>query len=191
MDCLTNRIGISGCGAPMSDAIEASGEGIEPVVEAAPALPILLVDDLPGISLENISAMVSNEQETFLGLWRQIVLRSMKKFEMSVKVKINECFKITDKAVIECLVCENKELFDVALWYLHACELMIERTSTDVLSRFTTIDLDKAEILKAEFYAEFKASLDDAVHSMNIKDSDCIEGDLEQNQDIQWVIQTP
>jgi hypothetical protein len=180
MECLVNRIGIMGCGAPSSEA-----------TETAPALPILLVNQLPGISLQNIEALADDEQETFLGVWADVVLRSMKKFESLVKAKINQCYKITDKQVISCLVCEKKELFDVALWYLHGAELMIERTASDVVSRYTTIDLEKAEQLKAEFYVEFERSLSDAVESLDPSDSDCIEDCVECNGSVKWVTQLP
>lgn len=172
MECLANRIGILGCDANTAEVQ-------------------LYINQLPGISMENINALADDEQETFLGLWNDLVLRTMKKFEILVKAKLNQCYKITDKAVIECLVCEKKELFDVALWYLHGTELMIERTSTDEMNRYTTIDLEKAENLKVEFYREFEQALDDAVSSMQPNDSDCLIGCLECNDSVKWVMQTP
>lgn len=182
MECLKNRIGIRGCDSPTT---EASAPGAEPVVEA---LPVLLINQLPGISLENISALADDEQETYLGLWDDVVLRTMKKFEILVKAKLNKCYKITDKTVVSCLVCEKKDLFDVALWYLHGTELMIERTSTDQMSRFTTIDLDKAEKLKEEYYIEFESALNDAIGSISPADSDCVTTCVQCNDDIKWVM---
>lgn len=184
-ECLNNRIGIRGCDAPTSPA---SAEGVTPVVEA---LPILVVNDLPGISLQNINAIVDDEDETFLTLWNKIVLRTMKKFEVLVKAKLNQCYKLTDKTVVACLICEKKDLFDVALWYLHGTELMIERTSTDTLNRYTTIDLDKAEELKTYFYGEFQACLDDAVQAIDPTDSDCVTDCVESNETVKWVVQVP
>ena len=172
MDCLQNRIGIMGCDAPT--------EGVQ-----------LFINQLPGISIENISALVDDEQKTFLKLWEDVTLRSLKKFEILVKAKLNQCYKITDKTVVACLICEKVELFDVALWYLHGTELMIERTSTDILSQYTSIDLDKAERLKADFYSEFQSALDDAVQSISPSDSDCITGCLQCNDSVKWVTQLP
>jgi hypothetical protein len=185
MNCLINRIGLRGCDAPTT---EASAVGVTPVIEA---LPILFINDLPGISIENIAALANEEQETYLNLWKNVSLRAMKKFEILVKSKLNNCYKLTDKIVVECLICEKKELFDVALWYLHGTELMIERTSSDEVSRYTTIDLEKAEKLKAEFYSEFEMALNDAVNSINPNDSACITGCLECNDAVKWVMQTP
>lgn len=185
IECLNNRIGIRGCDAPTSPA---SAEGVTPVVAA---LPILVVNDLPGVTLQNINAIVEDEDETFLALWNKVVLRTIKKFEVLVKSKLNECYKLTDKTVVACLICENAELFDVALWYLHGTELMIERTASDTLSRYTTIDLDKAEQLKIDFYAEFQSCLDDAVQGINPSDSDCVTDCVESNEAVRWVFQTP
>jgi hypothetical protein len=190
MNCLANRIGLLGCGAPSSEAVTANPNATPPVL-AQPALPILTINQLPGISLGNIEALADDEQETYLGVWADVSLRAMKKFELLVKAQFNRCYRLTDKTVIECIVCENKDLFDVALWYLHGAELMIERTSTDTLSRFTTIDIEKAEALKADFYIEFERSLKDAVESISPSDSDCVEECLECNQDIKFVYQLP
>lgn len=190
-ECFNNRIGVNGCGAPASAAVEANPDA-DPPVEAEDALPVLFINSLPGITLENMDAIADDEQETFLGVWNDVVLRTMKKFEILAKAQLNKCYKLTDKTVVACLLCENKELFDVALWYLHGCELMIERTSTDVLNRFTTIDLEKAEKLKEEFYAEFAAALQDAVSAINPQESDCIEdGCVECNDTVKWAYQTP
>ncbi len=173
MDCLANRIGIKGCGVTYTVA------------------PQLYINSLPGVTLEMIDALANDEQETFIGLWNDVVLRTMKRFELAVKAKLNQCYKLTDKTVVECLVCEKKDLFDVALWYLHGTELMIERTSTDEMSRYTTIDLEKAEKLKQDFFIEFESALNDAVNSMEPSDSDCLTSCLECNDAVKWVMQTP
>lgn len=173
MDCLVNRIGIKGCDAAVTPE------------------PQLFVNQLPGISFANISALANDEQETFLELWNNVVLRTMKKFEILVKAQLNKCHRLTDKIVVECLVCEKKELFDVALWYLHGTELMIERTSTDEVNRYTTVDYDKAEKLKEDYYLEFLSALNDAVKCINPADSDCIAGCLECNDSVKWVTQIP
>ena len=173
MNCLLNRIGIKGCGVTYTET------------------PQLYINSLPGVTLEMIDALANDEQETFVGLWNDIVLRTMRKFEILVKAKLNQCYKLTDKSVVECLICEKKELFDVALWYLHGTELMVERTSTDEMNRFTTIDLEKAEVLKADFYREFEQSLDDAIGSINPSDTNCVTGCVESNEVYKWVYNMP
>lgn len=164
MDCLQNRIGISGCGST-------SGA-------------ILLVNQLPGITTDFVNALVNDDHKTFLGLLENIKLRTMKKFVILAKAQFNKCFAITDNSILECIVCENKELFDVALWYLHGCELMIECTSGDVLSQYNTIDYEKSEKLKAEFYGEFQAALSDAVNGIDPAKSTCITGPIDCTGDL-------
>jgi hypothetical protein len=191
MDCLVNRIGIRGCDAPASEAVAASAPGVIPIVLAVEALPILFINDLPGVSLAKIDSLTDDEMETYLDVWGTVVLRAIKKFEILVKAKLNQCYKLTDKTVVACLVCEKKDLFDVALWYLHGTELMIEITSTDEMNQYTTIGMEKAEKLKEEFYAEFQSALTDAVQSITPADSDCVPSCLECNDNVKWVMQAP
>jgi hypothetical protein len=172
MECLKDRIGIMGC-----DAVEAGAS--------------LYVNQLPGITLYNFSSLTNSDQRTFLDLWNNITLRTMKKFEVFVKSEINKCYKIIDDDVIECLVCEKKEKFDVALWYLHGTEVMIERTSTDELNQYTTIDFEKAEQLKADFYLEFQAALVNAVSCITPNDSDCMTSCVQCNDAVKFVTQLP
>lgn len=174
MECLNNYIGIKGCGSDSEDP--ASG---------------FTINELPGVNLEMIQSLADADQETFLGVWADVKKRAMAKFELAVKVQLNKCYKITDKAVVECLVCEVPENFAVALWYLHGVELMIERTSSDRLNWYTTIDLEKAEKLKSEFYTEYTASLEDAVQSLDPEKSDCVTDCLECNGAVKWAEQTP
>lgn len=183
MECFNNWIGIRGCGAPSSDEVEAvpANPDADPPteeVEAVPALPILFVNDLPGVTLENLNALVSDEQQTYVQMWAVVSKRALLKFYLIAKAELNKCHKITDKETVECLLCENVELLVVALWYFMGVELMIERTSTDNLNRFTTIDLDKAERLKGEFYAEATSALTDAIKGIDVCNSDCIEDDV-------------
>lgn len=173
MDCLKSYIGILGCGAPADEP--ASG---------------LYINQLPGVNLEVIESIADAEQENFLGVWADVETRALKKFTLTVKAELNKCYRITDSTAVSCLVCAGKDVFAVALWYFLGVELMIERTSSTRLNRFTTIDRDAAEKLKAEFYAEFQASLSDAVGSLNPCDSDCIDCP-DSNETIRWVEQTP
>jgi len=56
----------------------------------------------------------------------------------------------------EALVCNNKDLFTQSLLYLLGIELMNERIYSDRLSRYTTIDLRQAELLRQEFMSRYK-----------------------------------
>jgi hypothetical protein len=179
MDCLANRIGIRGCDAP-----KVEGQTLPTVIEA---LPVLFVNDLPGVTNEMIQDLLDAETLTYLELWSKIVLRTMKKFDVLVKAKINECHKICANSVIECLVCENKKSFDVCLWYLHGVELMTEITSSSKLSEMTTTGLERAERLKAEFYSDFKDAFKGSVSAMNILESTCVADKvIKANESVSW-----
>lgn len=177
MDCLQGFIGILGCGASAPSEEEGAFSG-------------LYINQLPGVSLEVIESIADAEQETYLTVWADVEKRALKKFALAVKAQLNKCYRITDSTAVSCLVCATKDSFAVALWYFLGVELMIERTSSTRLNRFTTIDRDQAEKLKSEFYAEFTASLSDAVGSLNPCDSDCIDCP-ETNEAVTWREQTP
>lgn len=166
MDCLKNYIGISGCGwvPPVPIAPEV----------LADVFSGLYINQLPGISLKSIEKLADEEQKNFLGVWEDVQTRALLKFSISFRGKINTNHSITDKTIINCLICSNKELYATSLWYLMGAELMIERTSTDRLNRYTTIDLEKAEKLKTQFYTEYLGSFDSAICAMDINGSDCM-----------------
>lgn len=179
MDCLQGYIGIQGCGAPAPPSEEGAFSG-------------LYINQLPGVSLEVIESIADDEQENFLGVWADVELRALKKFALAVKAELNKCYRIYDPTVVNCLVCESKDLFAVALWYFLGAELMIERTASTRLNRFTTIDVEQAEKLKSDFYAEFQTALTDAVNSINPNDSDCItDGCVECGGSVRFVEQLP
>ena len=185
MDCLKGFIGINGCGAPVP--------ATNPALPAQPLFSGFYINQLPGVNLEVMEGIADDEQETYLGVWADVEFRALKKFALAVKAELNKCYKITDATIVNCLVCNNKDTFAVALWYYLGCELMIERTASTRLNRFTTIDKEEAEKLKADFYAEYQAALSDAVASINPNDSDCIDDDepVECSGLVRFVEQTP
>lgn len=191
ISCLYNRIGIRGCDAPASAAVPASAPGVTPVVVAQEALPILFINDLPGCPLMKIDSLTDDERDSYLEVWSAIAQRAISKLELATKAQLNKCFRLTERSVVECLICENKQLLDVASWYLHGVELMIEITSSDNLNRYTTIDLDKAERLKGEFYEEYQTFLADAVSSINPQDSSCVTEDVECTDLVEFLYQLP
>ncbi len=184
MDCLAGRIGLRGDGSA------------DPPITDPPTPPLikLYINDLPGVTLANIDALATDEdEEGFAEVWRKLKQSADKKFDVYLRAQLNKCCQLTG-AVCECIVCheDNIGLFDVALWYLYGCELMIFRTSSDAINRFTTIDLDKAEKLKEEFFLEFQGSLSDAVKGVTLDVGDCITEDCVQSNDgSQWVYNLP
>jgi hypothetical protein len=174
MECLRNYIGIIGCGAPVPPVIEdEDGEEVEDLFSG------LYINQLPGINLRSIEKLADDEQENYLGVWNDVQTRALLKFSIAFRKNIYGSYKVNQTTAIECLICNNKSNFAVALWYLMGVEMMIERTSSDRLNRYTTTDLEKAERLKAEFYAEYIAAFNDSVSSLDVLGSDCVTGCIE------------
>lgn len=65
MNCLTNRIGIKGCGAPVAETD-------------------LYINSLPGVTLDNIQNIADDEQENYLNIWNDVQLRAVKKMSNEV-----------------------------------------------------------------------------------------------------------
>jgi hypothetical protein len=151
----------------------------------------LFINQLPGINLKVIEGSADGDQGGYLALWDDVEKRGLLKFALAVKAQLNKCFNLTDSTVVACLVCENKKLFSLALWYFLGVELLIEITATERLNRYTTIDTDKAERLKAEFFTEFQAALQDGVSSLKPSESTCVENCLEESTPVQFVSQLP
>lgn len=188
MDCLKGYIGINGCGAPASPSVP---NPLPAGMTAEDYFSGLYINQLPGVNLEVMESIADDEQENFLGVWADVEKRALKKFALAVKAELNKCYRITDPTIVSCIVCGDKDLFAVALWYFLGVELMIERTSSTRLNRFTTIDKDNAEQLKTDFYGEFSKALTDAVGSIDIQNSDCITTCPETNDTVRFTEQTP
>lgn len=76
----------------------------------------------------------------------------------------------------DALVCNNKNLFKDALWYMLGVETMAEKIFSSRINRFTTTDRDKAKELMVYFDNRYIESIDSAVKSVNIDLSDaCVE----------------
>lgn len=84
--------------------------------------------------------------------------------------------------VYDFLICDNKDLFTNALWYLLGAELAIEVQFSNRLNRYTTIDIEKAKELETYFMSEFENELAIVLDGVSISTSDCC---IECNTQIQ------
>lgn len=151
--------------------------GIKRAVQGeTPALsPIYYVCELPGISLENITATADSDQTNVEGVWKDVEPRGIIRFCSAFYAKMSEKWKLTDRKILSCIIAENKELLAVSLWYLLGSELMVERVNSDRLNRFTTIDRKKAIELRDYLAQEFDLELTQAIASINPNQSTCID----------------
>lgn len=78
--------------------------------------------------------------------------------------------------VFDFLICNNKELFTTALWYLLGAELDLEIQYSDRLNRLTTTDAEKAVKHEAYCMSEFNNELNIILDGIDISTIDaCIE----------------
>lgn len=151
MECLTNLIGLETDGT--------SG---------------LALIALPGISIDNFEALKNKVDETNASVWEKIQKRTSRKFATACMSRLNECFKINDPVIIECLICEKVTLFATAYWYLLGVETMVERMYSDRVNRFTTIDRPEAMDLQGYYQNEYEKEILLAINGLNPNESDCL-----------------
>ena len=120
--------------------------------------------DLP-ISLEEIDAIADQEQGSFLGVWDEVQIRGIRKFESRVRGKMIEMFGVCELS--EDFFCENKAQLALSLLYYLGAELMSERMSSSRLNRYTSIDRLKAKENRDQFEQEFARMLKDALRIIN------------------------
>jgi hypothetical protein len=148
----------------------------------------LALINLPGITPDNFSginsASLSQDDAT---LWTNIKARSLKKLLTAALAELNRCYKVNDPVVVDCLLCEKKELFATPLWYLLGAETMIERKFSDRVNRWTSIDKPEAEELLAYYTTQFEDELSAAVRGLSPDDSDCSDGCIECGGNLRMV----
>lgn len=170
VECFTGFIGILGCNT------STPGSG-------------LYINSLPGVTLEMVDKIADAEQVTYLGVWAEVEQRGILRFRTALMAKLNECYQINQRATVECIACENKDLLATSLWYLLGSELMVERIYSNRINRYTTIDKEQAVELRDHFSVEFERELALAVQGIDVESSDCVDNEtdcLQQNGPVHW-----
>jgi hypothetical protein len=141
----------------------------------------LYLTELSGITLNNLEKIAEkqDEQTDYEAVFADCEKRAILSFKAAVMARINDCYHICDSALVECLICEERERLAPALWYAIGAETMIERQGSDRLNRFTTIDRKKAVDLQRFFEERYDYELNNAVKSINPNASSCVEPDVE------------
>ena len=75
MNCLSNYIGLRGCGTSTS-------------------LSGLYINDLPGISLKQIVSLTNEEEATYLDMWNMIQRRAESRFSLDVREAMTKYYKL-------------------------------------------------------------------------------------------------
>jgi hypothetical protein len=87
----------------------------------------------------------------------------------------------SSQCTYDSLVCNNKNVFSSAWWYLLGSEVMSEVIYTNRLSQYTTIGAQKAKDLRKEFEEIFMDELESSVMGVNVNAYDCC---LECNEQV-------
>jgi hypothetical protein len=120
----------------------------------------------------------------FITVWdassRVMACKASNKNDAGNLTYLNNTYGIVGIVSVRCkyegIICKNKSVISTALWYLMGVELLNERLYSDRINRYTTIDIEKAKQLKAEFEERYYVELQMALDGINIQVSDpCID----------------
>lgn len=170
MDCLIGFIGLSS-----SIGVADSG---------------LYLNTLPNINIVSVNKIADEDQQDYIQVMKDIEIRAINRFRTQFIIELNKCYKIGKREKAECLICENKELFAVALQYLMGAELMIERTTSSRINKYTTIDKIAAQRSQLEFEERFYTELHVAIIGIDIEGSDCFDDETPDHTGFISVIET-
>lgn len=91
----------------------------------------------------------------------------------------NELYGFSPIFTIGCswdgLICHNKNIFSRAFWYLTGIEVLTEILYSTKLNQFTTVNLQKANDLRAEYQVEYMKALDQICSGMTLDCDCCLE----------------
>jgi len=73
------------------------------------------------------------------------------------------------------LICQNKNIFSRAFWYLLGIEVLTEVIYSSKLNQFTTVSLQKATDLRTEYQVEYMKALEQICSGMSLDCDCCIE----------------
>ena len=73
------------------------------------------------------------------------------------------------------LICQNKEVFSRAYWYLLGIELLTEQLYSTKLNQFTTVNLERCKMLREEYQVEYMKALEQIAGGFKLSCDCCIE----------------
>lgn len=150
----------------------------------------LYLSDLPGISAESVAAIANGDQSDAEAVLHEVEVRAIAKFRTLFTREMNRCWRISNRSEIECIICENKELIAVALWYLIGAEMMLEKINSERVNRFTVTKKDYQELAN-QFLNDVFTELQTAVAGIDIANTTCIQQDAIPNNLIQTIYTKP
>lgn len=156
----------------------------------------LYLNTLPNINIVSVNKIADEDQQdpdpntNFKKVMSDIETRAINRFRTQFIIELNKCYKISKKEIAECLILENKHLLAVALQYLMGVEMMIERTTSSRINKYTTIDKITAQRSQIDFEERFYTELHVAVLGIDIENSDCFDDGAPDHTGFISVIET-
>jgi hypothetical protein len=90
---------------------------------------------------------------------------------------VNNTFALRGFSSLRCsydgLLCANRDLFAVALWYYLGAEMMRERMHSSRINKFTTVDRNKAKELKEAFDEVWQMEMEVVVDAIDLNAENC------------------
>lgn len=136
------------------------------------------INSLPGITLESIDRIATEDQTTYLGVWEDVQAEAFTIFESDFMAEVNRCFELNAYCDYDTLMCNNRRRLLQPWKYLLGSQLMIFRLYSSRLNRFTTIGIKEATELRDYYHVEYKSALTLAMKLVDIGDCEmCCTGD--------------
>ena len=149
----------------------------------------LYVVALPGISLYNIEKIAdkSGGYTDILAVFGECEDLAIPKFRSAFIAAMCECWKTFKRDIVDCLICENRDWLKHALkWYI-GYEILVQRTSSDRINRFTTLGFNNALELQGRYLKDAETELWNNVQSIDPSQSACFEKPVRCSEQITFV----
>ena len=146
----------------------------------------MYINTLPGITLESIDKIATNEQVTYLQVWADAQKEASIRFLNDFKIELNKCYTLSNKCDYGDMICDNIDHLLVAWRYLLGNQLMLYRVNSTRLNRFTTVDKKQAEELVNYYQIEYEKALQLSMKLIDV--SGCCKQECNNNpQHIYWL----
>ena len=149
IDCFIDSIGLQAC---EGGTVPESG---------------LYLTSLPGLSVEAIDNIADSEQVTYLGVYADVQTNAIAQFNLDIRGKINECYRINKDCDYDTLICNNAEGLYLAWKYLLGVHVMSFRIYSPRLNWFTTVSIEDAKELEGVYQAKYEDALKAAIAVMD------------------------
>ena len=137
----------------------------------------LYLDALPDINIINTQKLTDVDQDSADAVFSVVEKRAILKFRTLFIAEFNKCHRLFDRSIVDCIICENKELLAESLWYLMGAEMLQERLGSNRINRHTAVDRKNTKEQKQDFENYFYKQLETAVLGIDLNGSDCLKGE--------------